>query len=144
MTCSPEVKPIVEASGLGNTIDGDYHCGLKWTYEIQNATEGINKDCVAAHTSTDEVICCLICVLIRWLQWKCMFAEHSADHIRSPVFAMQSQYDSWQTGHVQGRAPTQQLGNNITARIQSDLMAHNKESGAFLGHIPDPEFHCAC
>ena len=63
-----------------------------------------------------------------------MFAEHSADYIRSPVFAMQSQYDSWQTGNVQGKASTQVLGNNITARIQSDLMSHNKDSGAFLGN----------
>merc|ERR1712048_736281 len=49
--------------------------------------------------------------------------------------ALQSTYDSWQTGHVQGSgggAKTQILGNNITARIKSMLMANNKESGAFL------------
>ena len=52
------------------------------------------------------------------------------------MFALQSQYDSWQTGHVQGPdggdAKTQELGNNITSRIQSMLMANNKESGVFL------------
>jgi len=105
---------------LGNTIDGDYHCGLKWTFFIQNATAGINQACVAAHKDKGE-------------QWKCMFAEHSAEHIRSPVFAMQSQYDSWQTGNVQGHtATTQALGNNITARLESMLLANNKDSGAFL------------
>eukprot|EP00729_Bicosta_minor_P014737 gene14737-17303_t len=106
---------------LGNTVPGDYHCGLKWTYTVQNATAGINKDCVAAHEATGDV-------------WKCMFAEHSAEHIKHPVFAMQSQYDSWQTGHVLKNAPrdTQTLGNNITSRIQSMLMANNNESGAFL------------
>lgn len=118
--CSPE---SAEAAGtLGTTINGDYHCGLKWTYTVQNATAGINKDCVAAHEATGDV-------------WKCMFAEHSSEHIRSPVFAMQSQYDSWQTGHVQGNggaAKTQVMGNNITARIQSMLMKNNPESGAFL------------
>ena len=62
-----------------------------------------------------------------------MFAEHSAEHIKAPVFAMQSQYDSWQTHHVlKGQQPVQALGNNITARIQSMLMANNNESGAFL------------
>jgi len=48
---------------------------------------------------------------------------------------MQSQYDAWQTGNVQGtggNAKTQILGNNITARIKSMLMAKNNESGAFL------------
>ena len=62
-----------------------------------------------------------------------MFAEHSAEHIKHPVFAMQSQYDAWQTGHVlKGGQPVQTLGNNITARIKSMLMANNKDSGAFL------------
>jgi len=113
--CSPESPGL-----LGQTINGDYHCGLKWTFTIQNATAGINQDCIAAHNGQE---------------WKCMFAEHSAEHIHSPIFAMQSQYDSWQTGHVQGNggdAKTQEMGNNITARIQSMLMARNKESGAFL------------
>lgn len=115
VTCSPAAQ-----GKLGTTINGNYHCGLKWTHDIQNATAGINQDCVKAHAGEE---------------WKCMFAEHSAEHIRSPVFAMQSQYDSWQTGHVQGNggnAKTQELGNNITARVQSMLMANNKESGAFL------------
>ena len=123
-SCSP---PSVTASGatalrgeLGNTVPGDYHCGLKWTYTVQNATAGINSDCVAAHESSGDV-------------WKCMFAEHSAEHIKAPVFAMQSEYDAWQTGHVlKGGKPVQTMGNNITSRLKSMLMAHNKESGAFL------------
>jgi len=118
VTCSP--PSMYSEDRLGNTINGDYHCGLKWTYTVQNATAGINKDCVAAHAGEE---------------WKCMFAEHSAEHVHTPLFAMQSQYDSWQTGHVQGsggNAKTQVLGNNITARIQSMLMANNKDSGAFL------------
>merc|ERR1711972_877446 len=117
IACSPD-SPSEHL--LGNTINGDYHCGLKWTYTIQNASAGVNQDCIAAHNGEE---------------WKCMFAEHSAEHIRSPVFAMQSAYDSWQTGNVQGtggNAKTQVLGNNITARIKSMLMARNNESGAFL------------
>jgi len=117
VSCSPDsalVEPL-----LGRTVDGDYHCGLKWTFSIQNATAGINQDCVAAHASTADV-------------WKCMFAEHSSDFIRSPMFAMQSQYDAWQTGNVQGTTSTQIMGDNITSRIRTDLMAHNNESGAFL------------
>ena len=119
--CTP--KSASTTTMLGANINGDYHCGLKWTFEIQNATMGINQDCVEAHRESDDV-------------WKCMFAEHSSEHIRAPVFALQSQYDSWQILYLQGPdggdAKTQELGNNITARIQSMLMANNKESGAFL------------
>jgi len=118
VTCKPE-----SAEGgltVGQTINGNYHCGLKWTFTIQNATAGINADCIAKHAGEE---------------WKCMFAEHASEHIHTPLFAMQSQYDSWQTGHVQGNggaAKTQELGDNITARIQSMLMKNNAESGAFL------------
>jgi len=113
VTCQPR-------RSLANTNNGNYHCGLKWTFTIQNATSGINKDCVANHAGEE---------------WKCMFAEHSSEHIHSPVFAMQSQYDAWQTGHVQGNggaAKTQELGYNITTSIQATLMKSNYESGAFL------------
>ena len=109
------------AGRLGSTINGNYHCGLKWTAVTQNVSAGVNADCVAAHGPDDS--------------WKCMFAEHSSEHIKTPVFAMQSQYDAWQTGHVQGNggdAKTQVLGNNITRIIQDTLMRRNKESGAFL------------
>jgi len=118
--CYPDSSELAGKS-LGSTVPGDYHCGLKWTYTVQNATAGINQDCVKAHGATNDV-------------WKCMFAEHSAEHIKNPVFAMQSQYDSWQTGHVLANAnrDTQALGNNITARVQSMLMKNNNESGAFL------------
>lgn len=103
-----------------NTIPGDYHCGLKWTYTQQNCSAGVNQDCIAAHTPTGD-------------EWMCMFAEHSAEHIKHPVFAMQSEYDSWQTGHVlAGGQPVQQMGDNITSRLQKTLMANNPESGAFL------------
>jgi len=118
----PGVKCLPESndSKLGVTINGNYHCGLKWAFTVQNATSGINGDCVAAHQGEE---------------WKCMFAEHSSEHIHTPLFAMQSQYDSWQTAHVQGSGgsvKTQELGDNITSRIKSMLMANNKESGAFL------------
>merc|ERR1740117_108711 len=118
ITCQPESAD--KSLKVGQTINGNYHCGLKWTFTIQNATAGINEDCVAKRVGEE---------------WKCMFAEHSSEHIHTPVFAMQSQYDSWQTGHVQGNggaAKTQELGDNITARIQSMLMKNNAESGAFL------------
>ena len=87
---------------------------------MQNATARINQDCVAAHESIGDV-------------WKCMLAEHLAEHIKHSVFAMQSEYDSCRIGHVlEGSQPIQIMGNNITSRLKSMLMANNKESGAFL------------
>ena len=53
-----------------------------------------------------------------------MFAEHAAAHLHTPYFALQSAYDSWQTGHVQGpggQEKTRVLGKNISGRATEVL-----------------------
>eukprot|EP00438_Fugacium_kawagutii_P030089 Skav228178 [mRNA] locus=scaffold3933:167264:168451:+ [translate_table: standard] len=115
VTCQPESPGL-----LGETANGNYHCGLKWTYWMQNATAGVDSKCIAAHPGEE---------------WTCMFAEHAAVHIQTPLFALQSQYDAWQTAHVQGPGGAQKtrvLGKNITQRLLTDLLGKNPKSGAFL------------
>lgn len=125
----PSVKCAPWSPGLlGETINGNYHCGLKWTFWIQNATAGVDQKCIAAHPGQE---------------WQCMFAEHAAEHIGTPLFALQSEYDSWQTSHVQGPGgvrKTQLLGKNITQRILTSLLGRNPKSGAFLDSC---HHHCA-
>eukprot|EP00435_Cladocopium_sp_Y103_P017605 s551_g4.t1 len=75
------------------------------TYWIQNATAGVDPKCIAAHPGQE---------------WQCMFAEHASEHIGTPLFALQSEYDSWQTSHVQGPG------------ILTNLLGRNPKSGAFL------------
>ncbi|CAJ1419907.1 unnamed protein product [Effrenium voratum] len=116
----PDVKCVPEEHMLTETINGDYHCGLRWTFGIQNATRGVDAKCLAVHSGEE---------------WKCMFAEHAAEHVVSPMFALQSIYDTWQEGHVQGTggaAKTRELGRNITARLEANLLGKNPKSGAFL------------
>lgn len=113
---------------LLNTIPGNYHMGLKWCFDQFNATAGINPACIAAHNTggpaTDDPA------------YLCMFAEHSAAFTHTPMFPLQSEYDSWQTGHVlkhgNDAAVVNTLGANITARMQADLFTNHPESGAFL------------
>lgn len=107
------------------TAPGNYHAGLKWCFETFNATAGVNQDCIAAHGTggfaTDSP------------EYLCMFAEHASVFTHTPIFALQSEYDSWQTGHV--LYPTddvQLLGDNLTARIQGNLFGPHPSSGAFL------------
>ena len=107
------------------TLPGDYHAGLKWCFEAFNATAGVNQDCIAAHGTggfaTDSP------------PYLCMFAEHTAVFTHTPIFALQSEYDSWQTGHVlhPGDA-VQLLGDNLTKRIGGNLVGPHPSSGAFL------------
>ncbi|CAE7201415.1 PAE9 [Symbiodinium pilosum] len=117
VTCSPDSS----ASGLlTETINGNYHCGLRWTFYAQNATSGMNWRCLEKNRNQE---------------WRCMFAEHVAPFITTPTFALQSMYDSWQTSHVQGTggaSKTQVLGKNITTRLMGNLLYKNPMSGAFL------------
>lgn len=119
---SPKVAPTPAGPGkLGNTIAGDYHAGLSWVYHIQNATGGVHQDCIAHMKSMGMD------------GHMCMFAEHSADFIKAPMFPLQSEYDSWQTGHVLAPGEdVQVLGDNITSLMQKDVFSHNADSGAFL------------
>lgn len=106
---------------LGQTTPGNYHNGLQWSYTVQNATAGVNQGCIAAKDPAD--------------QYLCMFAEHTSDYIKTPLFAMQSQYDTWQAGHVLGQNTPElntELGKNITSRYMANVLAKNPKSGAFL------------
>lgn len=45
-----------------------------------------NEDCAKANPGED--------------MWKCMFAEHLIDHVKTPIFSIQSFYDNWEIGNV--------------------------------------------
>jgi len=114
-------QPDGAAPGLlSTTINGNYHCGLWWTFHTQNASAGINQRCIAANQGQE---------------WKCMFAENAVQFLHAPLFALQSQYDSWQIAHVQGWGgsnKTAVLGKNVTERLIRDLLGANPKNGAFL------------
>jgi hypothetical protein len=46
-----------------------------------NSTSGVNDACIAANAGSE---------------WKCIFAEHTSPHIKTPIFPLQGEYDSWQ------------------------------------------------
>ena len=110
---------------VGTTVHGNYHAGLRWVYETMNATAGVNQDCVDAHgtggPTTDAP------------PYLCMFAEHTAVFTHTPIFALQSVYDSWQVGNVLApNEDVQTLGDNITKRIKANSFGPHPASGAFL------------
>ncbi|KAL1519519.1 hypothetical protein AB1Y20_023034 [Prymnesium parvum] len=128
---SPAVPALVEESTSFtrltrklNTPSGGYHKGLQWAFETFNASSGVNRDCVAAKGIGDDP------------PYLCMFAEHTAVFIHTPVFAMQSEYDAWQTSYVlnpkDGPHAPQQLGDNITKRMGANMFGPHPSSGSFL------------
>ena len=118
------------------TIPGNYHHGIQWVYHFSNASSGINEDCVAAASQSMEMD-----------DWKCMFAEHVSPYVHTPMFVLQSEYDSWQTSNVLKPSRISALisdddvdhdqainilGKNITARLESNLFHVHPKSGGFV------------
>ena len=62
-----------------------------------------------------------------------MFAEHTAPFVHTPLFALQSEYDSWQRYFlIDSMAEAQRLGDNITARLVAGSIDPHPENGAFI------------
>merc|ERR1719491_2514794 len=88
-----------------------YHSGIIWVFEYMNATSGVHQGCIAGYPVKE--------------QWHCMFAQYTAPFIKTPMFPLQAEYDSWQTG--QDLASTDatlinQWGANLTTLIQNNFL----------------------
>ena len=125
----PRAKPFTAGEGgaLGATNKGNYHDGLKWVFELQNATSGVSADCIAAFPEEE--------------QYRCMFAEHSAVYQHTPFFPLQSKYDSWQTHHVLYDSSPPSV-NTLGANITSRLLALSKANKGWGGFIDACHHHC--
>ena len=101
-------------------VAGYYRAYMSWAFVAFNASGGLHPGCVAAMAG-------------RGTASLCMFAEHTAPFIHTPLFALQSQYDSWQRYFVlDTSAEDQHLGDNITARLMANSIGPHPENGAFL------------
>merc|ERR1712216_1087929 len=95
-----------------------YGSKMRNVYKFQESSaDGLNAACVAAHKATGD-------------PEKCIFAQWTSAHIKTPTFPMQSVYDSWQTGNVMGtgdkakiNATQNEFGKNVTALVRSLLLA---------------------
>merc|ERR1719313_2461657 len=86
----------------------------------ESSAAGLNAACVAAHKSDPE---------------KCILAQWASQHIKTPTFPLQSEYDAWQTGNVLERnanaATTNEFGRNLTGLVKS-LLLSQPQHGVFL------------
>jgi len=99
-----------------------YHSAMIWTFETMAASAGVNQKCIAAHTPTKDT-------------WKCFFAQHTAPFIETPIFPLQSQYDSWQLSEdldSTNVALINEYGKNLTDLVHSQLLGPHPHNGIFL------------
>ena len=61
-----------------------YYVGI---FELANSTHGVNAECIANTPDPAN-------------HWQCNMANYTLPHIKSPLFIMNSLYDSWQAGCI--------------------------------------------
>jgi len=107
----------------------DYNAGLGpglrqqwlWIYNNMNSSSGLDQSCVAAHVPTRNVE-------------ECMFIETTTLHVTTPLFPLQSQYDTWQIQNVLGSNNVDAInafGKLFEARFKTGVL-WNANNGCFL------------
>ena len=117
----------VPDSGLFLDYEGapKYHSGMTWAFHQQNSSSGVDVSCIKSETPTSN----------------CMFAEHTMKHISTPLFPLQSEYDSWQTAYDLGSADAAKIntyGEKLTGLVRTNLL-NQKQHGIFLDNC---HHHC--
>eukprot|EP01038_Epipyxis_sp_PR26KG_P004243 gene4243-6022_t len=101
----------------------DYPSAVKSLFYFANISSGVNANCLQFMRSNKKE------------DSNCFFADNAALFIKTPLFAVQPQYDQWQILHVIGGDNNQLLvnefGHNLTSSLQKSLLV-NSDHGAFI------------
>ena len=109
-----------------STRAGTYREGMRWLFYAMNASAGVGSECLAAYRGRGGPSANASAYL-------CIFAEHAAPFVRTPLFALQPEFDSWQQSHVLGEGGSVAvMGANVSSRLQSALLKPHRRNGAFL------------
>jgi len=95
----------------------NYHGNMIWVFNQMNSTSGVNARCIAAYAAADR--------------WHCIFAEHTSPHITTPIFPLQSQYDSWQIPNILGSnnpVDINKYGALLVSLVNADVLNNNANS----------------
>jgi hypothetical protein len=85
------VKGVADAGWFldTNSVYGHsiYTPEMTTAWDLFNNTAGVNQGCIAQYTASNET-------------WRCFFAEYTYPHIQTPIFMVNSKYDSWQIPNI--------------------------------------------
>jgi hypothetical protein len=102
---------------------------LRWGFSHMNASDGVNHRCVASAKKSGRHLS------------DCYFAEHTLPFIRTPIFLLQSAFDSWQLQweHGTGRKPynfslLNGYGAELTSRMKASIGKCEAAVGGFVEH----------
>lgn len=99
-----------------------FGAAMRWVFNRANGTGGVPAACLAANAADPAL---------------CIFAEEVAKTLATPVFALQSTYDSFQVNAILQEPPGNATAVNaygalLAARVAADLLASSPNHGVFL------------
>ena len=98
----------------------DYAYAMRNVFEFMNLSAGADPDCLASQIATGQP------------PSSCIFAEVVGKYIQTPLFFLQSQYDSWQMWHVMGKSSNTTAVNEFGGKLKlaiRNLVATSAEGG---------------
>ena len=126
------------------SVDSDHWDGTesnmvsvaKWGYQAWNASSSVNEECVQRKTVENE-------------EWRCMFGSVVAPFVKTPLFVLNSKYDTWQEKAIIGAncsiaqcphgGAMQKFWVNYGQEMVRRLSSLPPRHGAFVGNCPA---HC--
>eukprot|EP00040_Diaphanoeca_grandis_P010394 m.53174 g.53174 ORF g.53174 m.53174 type:complete len:412 (-) comp21719_c0_seq1:72-1307(-) len=107
---------------------------MSWVFNAMNSSASVNQGCLEANPNGTE----------------CMFGVNTAPHVKTPLFVINSKYDTWQAGGIIGAGTCGHDITNCSTKIQTfwsgyadkmvdALIALPPQHGGFLSNC---QAHC--
>jgi hypothetical protein len=131
--------PLNETLSTASMQPGSYATSMRNMVQMSNATSGLNKACVQAHTHTMNAHS-----QSESDAWRCIFAGEVSQYLSTPTFALQSRFDSWQLTNEMAPGESANItavngyGTRVLNAMKASLLADSKH-GAFIDSC---EHHC--
>ena len=138
----PSSRKFMESHGIfdpvnPHTMTLDYSYGMRNVFKMMNMSGGIDADCIEANKGKNGGD-------------DCMFGSHLGLHVQTPMYILQSKYDSWQIKHVVGKSKDLITMNEFGKLILRDVEKvvgsvdmKNTEGMLHGGFVDSCTHHCA-
>ncbi len=104
----------------------NFRDGIKWIFDNQNSTSGLEDDCIAKFGESKG--------------WKCFFAQFLAQYVDTPMFSLQSIYDEWNARNLLGTLTLEEYSEK-TFDVLKNKIVDREGNGAFVTGCE--ETHCS-
>lgn len=94
-----------------------YHSKMIWNFNIMNSKSGVDSKCIRNYILEPS---------------KCIFAENVLPFIRTPIFILQSNFDSWQKDNIYGGNDEEgfnKFGNKMLSLLLKTIQTNKNVSG---------------